>query len=81
VKRVPLDKPPAALLAVFLGIEGESGVLDRCEISPDGAGVAAFLLGALGHSAAMFSGLTGPQNAPLSGWLIPPHAILTFRFG
>ena len=59
----------------------KSYLLDGGKISPDGAGVAAFLLGELGHSGAVFLGLDGPQNSPLSGQLLPPHAILTFRLG
>jgi len=67
MKRVPFHKTPAALLAVLFGIEREPGVLDGGKISPDGAGVAVFLRGEFSYSGAMFSGLDGPQNAPLPG--------------
>jgi hypothetical protein len=67
MKREPLHKTPVALLAVLFGIEREPCLLDSCEISPDGAGVAVFLLGKLGYSGPMVSGLNSPQNAPLSG--------------
>ena len=81
MKRVAIDKAEAALLAVLFGIEGEPGLLDGGQISPDGAGAADFLLGELGHSGPVVSGPHGPQNAPLPGHLVPPHAILTFRLG
>ncbi len=81
VKGVALHKAEAALLAIFFRIEGEPCFLDGGKISPDGAGVAVFLLGELGHSGPMVSGLDGPQNAPLSGQLLTPHVILTFRLG
>jgi len=61
MKRVALHKAPAALLAILFGIERETCFLDGGEISPDGAAVTAFLLGALSHSRAMFWGLNGPK--------------------
>ena len=81
MKGIALHKAEAALLTVFFGIEGKACFLDGGKISPDRAGVAVFLLGELGYSGPLFSGLNGPQNSPLSSQLLPPHAILTFRFG
>jgi hypothetical protein len=81
VKPVAFDKAPAAFLTVLFRIEKETYVLDGCKISPDGAGVAVFLSGELSYSGPLISGLNGPQNTPLSGQLLTPHAILTFRLG
>ena len=72
MKGVALHKTPAALLAVFLGIEGETGVLDGSKISPDGAVMAALWSSELGHSDPMVSGLNGPQKCGTVWPAAPP---------
>jgi hypothetical protein len=76
VELVPLYETEPALLAVFFRVEGKTGLLDAGQVPPDGACLAAFLLGQVSHGDAVPVGFQRPQNTPLPGKLFASHVII-----